>query len=147
MPTEMKPTANLYCDRSLDPARQVAEIIAALKAGADLEESDKNGVTPLHHAVRFRSPAVVKVLLEHGADVNRQCKRSGSTALHRAVTSTGAPGTANKAEEARQIIEILLEFGADPAIKNKMGKRPVDYVRDEGLRAILRPVKKRRKPS
>ena len=99
---------------------------------------DKNGVTPLHHAVRFRSPVAVETLLRLGAAVNQPCKRSGSTPLHRAVTSTGAPSTAGKQARAREIIKMLLRYGADPSIKNKLGKKPADYVRDEDLRRLLK---------
>jgi len=113
-------------------------LAALLKAGADVHETDKNGVTPLHHAVRFRSPAAVEFLLGQGANVNQTCKRSGSTALHRAVTSTGAPETAGKQAEAKEIIKLLLKFGADPQIKNKSGKTPADYVRDEEVLRLLR---------
>jgi uncharacterized protein len=122
-----------------------AYVKALLKSGGDVNQTDKNGVTPLHHAVRFRSPAAVRALLEHGARVNQACTRSGSTPLHRAVTSTGAPGTAGKQEEAIQIIDILLEFGANAALKNKLGKKPADYARDP---EITRRLKKtaRRKP-
>ena len=70
--------------------------------------------------------------------MNQACNRSGSTALHRAVTSPGAPGTAGKSAEARQIIEILLKFGADPSVVNKSGKRPVDYVKDKAIRRLLK---------
>jgi hypothetical protein len=70
--------------------------------------------------------------------VNQACKRSGSTALHRAVTSTGAPETAGKQEEAKQIVAILLRFGADPKVKNKSGKIPADYVRDDEIRRLLK---------
>ena len=85
----------LCCQRNPDPNAQRAAIEAVLDSGADIHESDKNGVTALHHAVRFRSPAAVEVLLRRGAAVNRTCKRSGSTALHRAVMSTGAPASCN----------------------------------------------------
>jgi uncharacterized protein len=129
--------SDVCCERNADPQKQRAAIEALLKAGADVQEADKNGVTPLHHAVRFRSPAAVETLLLHGANVNQVCKRSGSTALHRAVTSTGAPSTAGKGREARQIIELLLQHGADRAIKNKSGKRAADYVRDEELLKLL----------
>lgn len=129
--------SDVCCERNADPDKQRAAIESLLKAGADIQETDKNGVTPLHHAVRFRSPAAVETLLQHGAAVNQTCKRSGSTPLHRAVTSTGAPSTAGKESEARQIIEILLRYGADPSIKNKRGKRAVDYVRDKKLRQLL----------
>ncbi len=125
------------CQRNPDPAAQRAEIESLLKTGADIHETDKNGVTPLHHAVRFRSPAAVEALLAHGAAVNQTCKRSGSTALHRAVTSTGAPGTSGKRVEAKQIIEILLRYGADPAIRNKINKKAADYVRDDETLKLL----------
>jgi ankyrin repeat protein len=125
------------CQRNPDPAAQCAEIESLLQAGANIHETDKNGVTPLHHAVRFRSPAAVELLLSRGAAVNQTCQRSGSTALHRAVTSTRAPGTSGKSAEAKQIVEILLRHGADPAIKNKRGKQAADYVRDDELLRML----------
>jgi ankyrin repeat protein len=134
---KIRELSGICAQRNPDPDRQRAEIEAVLKAGADIQETDKNGVAPLHHAVRFRNPAAVEALLAHGAAVNQTCSRSGSTALHRAVTSTGAPGTSGKIREARQIIEILLRYGADPSIKNKSGKRAADYVRDEELRRLL----------
>ncbi|MGD9723447.1 MAG: ankyrin repeat domain-containing protein [Pirellulales bacterium] len=129
--------ATVCCQRDPDPDKQRQEIESLIKAGADIQQTDKNGVTPLHHAVRFRNPAAVEVLLEHGVAVNQRCKRSGSTALHRAATSTGAPGTAGKTVQARQIVALLLRYGADPAIENKRGKKPADYTRDEVLRQLL----------
>jgi tankyrase len=127
--------------RNADPDQQRATIEALIKQGADIHETDKNGVTALHHAVRFRSPAAVETLLAHGAAVNQVCKRSGSTPLHRAVTATGAPSTAGKSAQAREIVEILLRYGADPSIRNNNGKTPADYVCDKELLQLL--VKKR----
>jgi tankyrase len=129
--------SDLCSERNPDPDRQTAAIEALLKSGGDINATDKNGVTALHHAVRFRNPAAVETLLKHGAAVNRACKRSGSTPLHRAVTTTGAPGTAGKDKEARQIIQILLSYGADPTIKNKNGKTPADYARQEDIKQLL----------
>ncbi len=143
MPKEL---SSVCCEKNPDFAKQRKRIVELLKAGADIQETDKNGVTPLHHAVRFRSPVAVKTLLAHGANVNQACRRSGGTPLHRAVTSTGAPTTAGKRDEAMEIIELLLAAGADRSIKNKLGKRPIDYVTDEDIRSLLqKPMKKRRK--
>ena len=127
----------ICCEPNSRPADQRQRLIIALKRGADLLACDKNGVTALHHAVRFRSPAAVKTLIEYGANVNRACRRNGSTPLHRAVTQTGAPGTAGKAQRAREIVEILLAAGADPTIRNKSGKKPADYVKEEPIKSML----------
>jgi ankyrin repeat protein len=129
--------SSICCDRNPVPSVQRKTVIALIHKGSDVNETDKNGVTPLHHAVRFRSPTAVATLLENGANVNQICKRSGSTPLHRAVTSTGAPGTAGRSKEAREIIELLLNFGADPTIKNKNAKLPSDYTKDAKVIAML----------
>ena len=109
----------------------------ALRRGADIHAADKNGVTALHHAVRFRSPTAVRTLIEHGANVNQACRRNGSTPLHRAVTQTGAPGTADRKEAAEEIVRILLAAGADPARANNSGRMPADYVTDPILKSLL----------
>src|SRR5688572_21897583 len=108
MPHEL---SNICCERNPNPADQRKRLVALLRAGANIHETDKNGVTPLHHAVRFRSPAAVRTLIEYGANVNQVCRRSGSTPLHRAVTQTGAPGTAGKGEATMEIIRLLLAAG------------------------------------
>lgn len=128
----------ICCERGLEAVNQRPRILKALQQGANLHETDKNGVTPLHHAVRFRSPEAVKALLEHGANVNQACRRNGSTPLHRAVTQTGAPGTAGKNQAAREIVAALLAAGADPSLRNRLGKRPIDYVKDDAIKALLR---------
>jgi ankyrin repeat protein len=129
--------AEVCSEQNPDPDRQRVAIERLIRSGAHIDACDKNGVTALHHAVRFRSPAAVETLLRLGADANRACTRSGSTPLHRAATSTGAPGTAGKRAEALAIIEILLRFGANPAIRNKRGKRPADYTRDPAFQKLL----------
>jgi ankyrin repeat protein len=128
---------DICSERNSDPADQRKRLLSVLKAGANVHATDKNGVTALHHAVRFRSPAAVKTLIEYGADVNQACRRNGSTPLHRATTQTGAPGTAGKGTAAREIIQLLLAAGANPSTANKSGKKPADYVKDDSLRALF----------
>jgi uncharacterized protein len=79
----------------------------------------------------------VRTLIEHGADVNRACRRVCSTPLHRAVTQTGAPGTAGTGQAAVEIVRLLLDAGADPLIENKAGKRAADYVTNPAVLALL----------
>jgi len=128
---------DICAERSPNRADQRRRLVKALKAGADVHATDKNGVTALHHAVRFRSPAAVATLIEYGANVNQACRRNGSTPLHRAVTQTGAPGTAGKSQEAIEIVRLLVAAGADAAIKNKLGKSAVDYASDEAVLSLL----------
>jgi tankyrase len=129
----------ICAERNPDNADQRRRIIALLRSGADIHATDKNGVTALHHAVRFRNPTAVRTLIEHGANVNQVCRRSGSTPLHRAVTTTGAPGVAEKRQEVIEIIRLLVAAGADPSITNKSGRRPADYVKDSAIQSLLKP--------
>lgn len=131
--------SEICAERNPDPVEQRKRIVALLTSGAEINASDKNGVTALHHAVRFRSPTAVEALIEHGANVNQACRKSGSTPLHRAVTTTGAPGTAGKRQEAIEIIRLLLAAGANPSITNKSERKPIDYVKDDMIRSLLYP--------
>lgn len=109
-----------------------------IEEGADINAQDKNGVSPLMFAVRFRHPPVVQELIRAGADVNHRCKRNGSTALHRAVTNTGAPGTKGKKKESKEIVKILLDNGANPKLKNSSKKTVLDYTRDSEIIEMLK---------
>jgi ankyrin repeat protein len=120
-----------------NPKAQVAVIRYLLKRGVSVDETDKNGVTPLHRAVRFRSPAAVKELIAQGANVNAVDKKTKSTPLHRAVTNTGAPATAGKTDCAREIAKLLLSNGANPRIKNKNGKTATAFVASNGIKKAM----------
>lgn len=62
-----------------------------------------DGFTPLHLAAFFNQPDIVKILMEHGADVNAVAENpSRVQALH----SAAACGSI-------EIVKILLEHGAD----------------------------------
>jgi len=107
--------SKICAEQNPNYANRRRRIIALLTAGADINASDKNGVAALHHAVRFGSPIAVRALIEHGANVNQTCRKSRSMPLHRAVTTTGAPGTAGKRQEAIEIIRLLVAAGAEPS--------------------------------
>jgi ankyrin repeat protein len=48
-----------------------------------INATDSNGLTPLHHAVRFGKIEIIQFLLDNGADVDaRASKRHGKTPLH-----------------------------------------------------------------
>ena len=92
-----------------EPRAQAGVIDYLISMGADPNAVDKTGVAPLHRAVRQRSVAAVRALLDGGAEL-RRANKSGSTPLHLAVQNTGASGSGS--DEARQqqaaIIKLLL---------------------------------------
>ena len=120
--------------------RAQADVIEYLTSiGADPNAGDKSGVAPLHGAVRARSLAAVRALLDAGAKPCQPSK-SGSTPLHLAVQTTGRGGSGS--DEARrqqaEIIKLLLERGARPTDKDARGKRVDQAATSEWIRNLLR---------
>ena len=58
---------------------------------------------------------VIDLLLKAGADVNKQCKEEGRTALHNAVTKNWP----------YSLVQKLLAHGGNPNIADKQGKTPL----------------------
>jgi ankyrin repeat protein len=106
------------------PSKQRSVIELLLDAGSDIEHTDKAGATPLHRAVRARSPQAVRCLLERGARVDATHGRQRTTPLHIATHSTGASGTAGARAEQQEIVELLLRYGADPRARDAKGNLP-----------------------
>jgi ankyrin repeat protein len=67
---------------------------------------------------------LVKVLVEHGANVNAQTS-DGKTILHAAV-----------AKEMELLVKYLIENGADMHVLDIEGKTPFDYASDDMVKAI-----------
>src|SRR4051812_45487774 len=70
------------------PAAQRKVIELLVDAGSRIDHAEKAGASPLHRAVRARSPEAVRCLLERGADVNASHGKNRSTPLHLALHST-----------------------------------------------------------
>ena len=77
------------------------------KMGAEINELDSVGQTPLHYAVchPYALP-IVKVLVEKGADLNLKRPADGWTALHLSAMFGKA-----------DVTHCLLAKGADPSIR------------------------------
>jgi ankyrin repeat protein len=96
-----------------NPPAQAATIALLIKAGADPNAVDMDGVTPLHRAVRTRCAAAVAALLDGGADAGRRNK-GGSTPLRLAGSTTGRGGAGSPQAKAQQqeILHLLQQHGA-----------------------------------
>jgi cytohesin len=93
--------------------------VNALSAGAIAK------VPPLATAAFVRSTRLARLLLDAGADVNGQGE-GGFTALHAAAQN-----------DDEELVELLLERGADPGVANDEGKRPGDLAGTDRLRTLL----------
>lgn len=122
-----------------DPAAQAETITYLISVGADPNALDRSGVSPLHRAVRTRSLAAVRALLDGGADPRRP-NGSGSTPLHLAVQTTGRGGSgASQAREQQGgIITLLLERGARVTDTNGRGNSVRQAATGEWVRFLLK---------
>ena len=107
--------------------RDVEAVRQELAAGVDVDvvngraENGDGGNTALWFAAQGPWPNgvdVARVLIEAGADVNKQCEH-GRTALHMAA----AWGHAD-------VVQLLLENGANPTIVDEEGMTPPMVARD-----------------
>jgi ankyrin repeat protein len=118
-----------------DTQRRLVELLVS--AGATVDRPDRGGVTPLHRAVRARSPAAVAALLSAGADPRAATRKAGSTPLHLAVAPSGAGGTAGSADLQLEIVRLLLAAGATLADVDGNGVTAADRIRSQALRDAL----------
>ena len=120
-----------------DPDTQRRFIELLVSAGATVDRPDRGGVTPLHRAVRARSPAAVAALLSAGADPRAATRKAGSTPLHLAVAPSGAGGTAGSADLQLEIVRLLLAAGATLTDVDGNGVTAADRIRSQALRDAL----------
>jgi ankyrin repeat protein len=122
-----------------DPAAQAETITYLISVGADPNAVDNDGVAPLHRAVRTRSLAAVRALLDGGANA-RQKNKAGSTPLHLAVQNTGRGGSGSPQAREQQagIVKLLLERGATVSDKDAKGKTVRQAATGEWIRALLK---------
>ena len=93
----------------------VRELIAQ---GANVNITNYKGQTALHCAAKAGFVEPVRILLDHGAHVNAQ-DRDGDTPLHTALKSSIKDQT-----RLQQVIDLLLQNGADIEMRNRLGRTP-----------------------
>ncbi|WP_410542441.1 ankyrin repeat domain-containing protein [Wolbachia endosymbiont of Tetranychus urticae] len=102
------------------------EVTFLLGEGASVDFRDDNGLTPLHYAAALGNLAVVKKLVEKGADFNAQYFTERRTPLHEAAYY-------NKMD----IVKFLVSAGADVNIQDKHGITPLRIAAAEGNYGIV----------
>ena len=105
-----------------------AIVTELLRHGADVNAKDKGEETPLHFAARGYQPAILALLLKGGAGVDT-ADSNGNTPLWRAVFDSQGRGEA---------IQLLLNAGARPDLKNKHGVSPQELARSIGNHDVAR---------
>lgn len=97
-------------------------VTALLAAGADVHAAARNSfkVQAIHAAVASKNIAIVRAVLDAGADPNA-AQQQGFRPIHEA----GSSGS-------RELAELLLKHGADPTLKGENGKNAIDIAREKG---------------
>ena len=97
----------------------LGSIEALLEAGADpnLTIAEGQDWTALHAAGFAGRPAVIRLLLEYGADPSAVTTRRGWTPLHALAWSGGR----NPADTIKSV-KLLLQAGVDPSVRDSRGR-------------------------
>jgi ankyrin repeat protein len=96
--------------KKLFKSEKAAEVKALLQAGADANARDNDGFQPLHLPNFLRQSSIVKLLLDHGADVNGKTANEKETPLMIAACYGLLP-----------TVELLLSAGAAVELKDQSG--------------------------
>ncbi len=100
-----------------------------LAQGADPNQHDEAGFTPLHWAIRDRQFLMVELLLDAGADptlATAPPEESGYSPLHFAAFEGNAA-----------IVQLLLDQGANINRRSKLGDTPLHVAGAQGHREVL----------
>jgi len=122
-------------DDSVHSGTVLAMIVNFIVKKPDANLPDKNGATPLQHALKLENYFLADLLITAGADVNQQLP-NGDRVLHHAVRLT-ATGQGNR------LFVNLMQAGADPTLPNAAGLSALDVARSfdtpaaEGIRTAL----------
>ncbi len=109
-------------------------VITLIAAGADIHAAAKNGlkVQAIHAAVASKNLDIVRTVLEAGADPNA-AQQQGFRPMH----ESGSSGS-------RELAELLMKYGGDPALRNDEGKSAITFAREKGHADFADWLEKRR---
>lgn len=95
-----------------------------LSHGCELDAADAMGATALFDAAREDKVLMVEALLDFGANPNTKT----GTYFHNPSDMTPLHAAAGR---SRQVIQLLLDHGADPLAKDDAGRTPADWIAED----------------
>lgn len=92
--------------------------------------TDSLGSSALHIAAQYGSYDILDQLLDQeGVEIDHTEPREGDTCLHRAVRYVnGLKSSWEQEGEGKALVEILVDAGCDPRVRNKARLRAVDLL-------------------
>ncbi len=123
-----KPTASgstYLNDAALKGRKEVVRLL--LDHGADVNARDEKGGAPLHDAALGGDPEVIRMLLDRGARIDSRDRDSQATALMVAASLGRAAA-----------IAVLLQRGANPNLRDRLGRSALDRAKQAGDTASIR---------
>ena len=102
---------------------------ALMDAGADVNAIDGEfGLTVLHHAVMNPDTGVIRLLVKSGAKLNKKSEVDVDFEDEEFISPTEETPLSHAVRyNLPAVVEVLLDLGADPKIRDSQGKRPLDY--------------------
>lgn len=125
-------------------AAELTILFVLLSKDADLNRVDRRGATALHLAVENEKAMLVRTMLQFGANPNTQ----------RGIYIDGPDNATplHSASGSKELMQLLLDYGADASAKDNEGRTPADWValdskRDFDLVATREGLRIRRRSS
>lgn len=87
-----------------------------------VDASNDQGETALMFAAFAGEVEICKVLLEAGASVDKKCRYGNTALMYCALTLSSS---SDESEEPGGIYKLLLEYGAYPVVRDKVGLSPL----------------------
>jgi len=114
-----------------------------LQQGADMNIPDTTGRNALLVSVGSHQKDYIELLVSKGIDIDSQ-DNDGNTALHYPLMNV----LDNKLylPHGKEILKILVGEGADPHIRNKEGKSPMDLAMESGENELIDLLNINKKP-
>ena len=128
---------NIQCSMGETPLYQAVDmekndhVKLLLKYRADPNISQIDGLSSLHLAVLKQNIIIIKYLLKYKANPNKQSSLYNQTPVHLAI----------KNNVDSMILLILANYGGSLTIKDKFGKKPIDYIKSEEMRKTVEMLK------